>query len=195
MNPEKRFLTLLTQLANLSGMRLAEGDGILEIYDTALSPLGYSRLCVALLEIITTRRARDPFPSIRDIREIIEPETKPEDDAVLVVGRIWEACNRFGGINAEMRARQVEEFVGPLGWATIRALGGWFSVQESSYIGQAQEPSLKAQWRECAKAVAARAKAGKLGELPQLPQARRIDRDADPESAGDILKRLTGGKT
>lgn len=163
MTPEQEFFTRLTALAKVSGANLT--PDIVELYDQGLKHLGYSKVSKAIIHVMLNRRANDRMPSIRDLRELVQPEVSPEQDAVEAVARIGEAMTKFGWANP----KDARKFIGELGWVIVEREGGWESICEKTTLDKL--PTLRAQWREMAKAVTARAKAGKLNEAPALPEA------------------------
>ena len=82
MTEREEFFTKLTALAGMVS-NFVLTPAIVALYDQSLSPLGYEPLCRALEQIILNRSSRDPFPSIAEIRKLIEPEVSERDDAVL----------------------------------------------------------------------------------------------------------------
>lgn len=111
-----------------------------------LSPLGYDRLAIALDETINRRRSRDPFPSVREIREILEPEARPEDEAAEIASRIVRVVARIG----PYREAAARDALGPLGWDIVQRQGGWMTVCEM--LSYDNLPQLQAQWRRLAEA-------------------------------------------
>lgn len=160
MNPQQAFFVRLTALAGMCQFTLT--PEVLALYDRNLSALGYDRVVAALDEVITRRRSRDSFPSIRDIREIIQPDADPESEALEAVGRIVHAISRVG----PYRTKEAREYIGELGWAVVQRDGGWEQV--CNVLTDENIGTMKAQWRQMAMAQYKRAKAG-LSAAPSLP--------------------------
>jgi hypothetical protein len=157
----ERIGILLTGLAEVYGEKL--GLDRLRLYLSALSDLTTEQLEEAINEIMRDPRVtRFPLPAA--IRARVKPGDDVDSMAIEAANRIWEALARCGHNNPG----SAREFIGELGWAVVQRQGGWgeaFSMQTetSDVVG------LKAQWRELAKALHARAKAGTLDAPPALP--------------------------
>lgn len=169
----KHFLTKLVLLAEMCSKTLSAD--LIAVYDQNLAGLGYAKLCAALDELMLSRRDRDGFPAIRTIRETAQPAVSPEHEAIEASNRIVEAISKIG----YARETEAEEFIGPLGWMIVQREGGWVSLCERVQMDEL--PTLKAQWRELAKALQGRALAGRLYDPPALPL---------PQSMQDEIKRL-----
>lgn len=157
-NDKKEFMTKLAGLSLLiPGFQITKEISVL--YCNALEDLGFDRVCLAIDEIIKTRRGRDTFPSIRDIREKLEPQIDPEAEAIDICGRITEAISRIG----PYRERDAREFVGEIGWALVLRDGGWRTVCE--ILDYENMATLKAQWRQAALGKIKRIKSGTDGEV------------------------------
>jgi hypothetical protein len=172
------FATQLFALAKLCGMELDKT--ILNLYDEALSPLGYERICSAINHVIIRRKSRDPFPSIQEIRSIIVPEKKPDHEAVEAAARIIQAVSKFGWCNG-FQARQ---FIGELGWRLVERFGGWTQLCES--MTRDNVAALQAQFRNLAKAQIERAAMGLDDIAPTLDRIRH-DAITTSESVGKLL--------
>lgn len=161
MTPEQKFFTRITALASMCGFTLS--PEVIALYDRNLSKLGYENLSHALDVVITNRKSRDPFPSIREIREIISPDADPEVEAIEAAGRIVQAVSRIGPYQCD----KAREFIGELGWRVVEREGGWVNV--CNVLTDENLGMLKAQWRQMAKSQYMRAKSG-FESAPQLPQ-------------------------
>jgi hypothetical protein len=126
-----------------------------------------------------------PLPS--DIRKLIAPDSI-SDLAVAndVAGRIGGAMSRFGYTNP----RQAEQFIGPIGWAVVRILGGWQHLCNT--ITTDEMRTFHAQCRELAKSQLeisrVRAREAPHDALP-APARRELPAGGAPESAAEILER------
>ena len=143
-NFEQRYLQRLNLLAKACSFNLDAQT--VSSFDEFLADLGYERLTDAIGKILTTRKATDRFPSIRDIRQAAgEVYDEPQDDkakATEIAHRIWTAIGRFGGYNGE----DAKAWLGPIAWATVRLAGGWSSICEIE--NENQQTTYVAQWRD-----------------------------------------------
>lgn len=141
---QKIFYAKLTGLAAMvSNFTLIEET--IELYDQHLEPLGYERVCRALDRIIVERSSRDPFPSIKEIRMIIDPELDPDQEAMVIASKIVGAVARIGPYQSEL----AQHVIGEVGWRIVQCEGGWENIcQTLTYDNQS---TLKAQWRNLAK--------------------------------------------
>lgn len=168
-SPEKLFLSRLYALAKMCNAKL--DDDILELYDTSLAPLGHARVAAAIEQVIVNRRARDPFPSIRDIRELLEPVNDEQSIAVDAASRIYAAISKYGHnwidkAKDDWPAEPIR-VLGTLAWEVVRQSGGWEAVCRES--GDVDRGIFVAQLRELAKSTFRRSKLGQLQSPPQLP--------------------------
>ncbi len=191
MNPKDRFLSRMAVLAQLyPGFILSKE--IIAIYDQELSSLGYDRASFAIEAIIKNRRSRDPFPSIADIRDVIEPKIDPRLQAADVASRIMSAVPKFGsgryqsGDGLKELHAKVKEHIGELGWEVVKVMGGWFRVCEQ--LEDTDTGTFRAQVRELAESTYRRAEAGLLNQLPALPAPR--GKDSEPKQLGSVLQAL-----
>ena len=189
MNPKDKFLSRLAVLAQLCPGFLLSKE-VVAIYDQELSTLGYDRASFALESIIKTRRSRDSFPSIAEIREVIEPKVEPRCQAVDVAARILGAVRKHGlywtsgftssgqryfrGAETRLlptwRAAAESEF-GELGLMIVSRMGGWTATCEFS---ENSDPTVfQAQLRDLSISIQNQAKAGTLHLLPALPRSSR----------------------
>lgn len=100
----------------------------------------------------------DRFPTIKDVELALGSAVNPEDDAIVIAGRIVSAISRFGAWGPE----DAKAMIGSVGWEVVRLSGGWSTVCEVSLsdLGMKQ-----AQWRELARSMLERG--GR--SLPELP--------------------------
>lgn len=157
---EQEFIAKLTGLAHLCGFTLT--PEVISLYDQHLGELGYADAARAIDRIIVERRSRDPFPSVKEIREVIRPELRPEDEASEVVGRIVGLVSRAGPY-----ANGVADALGPIAWEIVCEEGGWVTVCE--LLTYDNMPTLKAQWRRAAEAKLRRR------SMSIVPNERRIE--------------------
>lgn len=144
MDSQKLFYAKLTGLAAMVPNFTLIVETI-ELYDQHLAPLGYDRVCLALDRIIVERNSRDPFPSIKEIKMVIDPELHPDQEAMIIASRIAGAVARIGPYQSDL----AKHMIGPIGWRIIQSEGGWENIcQTLTYDNQS---TLKAQWRNLAK--------------------------------------------
>lgn len=191
MVPKDKFLSRLAVLAQLCpGFVLSKE--IIAIYDLELATLGYERASLAIETIIKTRRARDPFPSIADIRDVIEPKIDPRLQAADVASRIMSAVPKFGSGRYQSEEglkelhRKIQDHVGDLGWEAIKVMGGWFRVCEQ--MEDTDTGTFRAQLREIIESTYRRAEAGLLNQVPSLPSPR--GKIGEPKQLGSVLQAL-----
>lgn len=160
MNARTRFLANLTVLADMCGYTLSHE--ILQLYENGLAALGYENLNSVVEQFVFDRGSRDPFPSIREIREKLRPEVSDDQRAVSIAHRIWAAVSSFGWPNH----KQAKAALGEAAWSTVEMAGGWVSVCQDA---NNSEPGIfKAQIRELAKVALVRVHVGDA-ELQRLP--------------------------
>lgn len=180
LKPDELFLRNLNILARLSSMELSED--IIEMYDRALRPFGYARAARACEEVALERRSRDPFPSIAELREKIDPTLNPKAEAERTASAIITAVRRhgynwpqaFGDTSNEsyrMFRTELALAVGEVGVAVIDEMGGWSAVAQE--VGATAElTTIRAQLGRLAMSVIERMKHGKPVGL-QLSQWAR----------------------
>jgi hypothetical protein len=157
--------------------------GLAAYYEKALTPaqLGMYAEDLEDLELEAIGRAirnvrRDPsqkfFPLPAVLRALIVGDRR--DEALEASNRIVQALSSYGWTNPE-RARQ---FIGELGWRVVEREGGWENVcravQSYDDLG-----TLKAQWRELARSILARADSGRGDQAPALPGGSPVARLVD----------------
>lgn len=177
MDSQKLFYAKLTGLAAMvANFTLIEET--IELYDQHLGQLGYERVCKALDRIIVDRNSRDPFPSIKEIRMVIDPELDPDQEAMIVASRIAGAVARIGPYQSDM----ARHMIGEVGWKIVQCEGGWEEVcQTLTYQNQG---TLKAQWRNLAKTFLSRAEHGSEMILEDKRSSRGL------QSFGSIFKAI-----
>ena len=150
----------------------------LELYCQALSGITRQELVRAAGEVMRDPKVmRFPLPAV--LLERIRPAANPEHDALEASSRIVQAISDYGWTNPG----PARAFIGELGWRVVEREGGWETLCEK--VRSEQIPTYRAQWRESAKAIQARAQRGELG-APGLPEPKR-DRDELPTNIGGLL--------
>lgn len=153
------FVQALVLVAQSCQFELSES--LIAIYDQTLQRHGYPKLCWALKTILVNRRTRDPFPSIREIQETIEPALEAKDIATDSAARLLGAVSKFG----RGRPQEAEVYVGEVGWRALRCWGTWSQLCEqlTTYNGT----TMMAQFRDLCSTVVKKAQLG----LPDGPVA------------------------
>ncbi len=108
-------------------------------------------------------RTEKIFPHPADIREKVKPEVTSKDDAQDVANLVIAAVSKFGYTNPQL----AEEYMGSLGWETVRRMGGWRHLCET--LDFKNEGVMRAQIRDYAETVRRKAIGGKLEKPPELP--------------------------
>jgi hypothetical protein len=147
VNPdEKEFVDMMNGLAAMVGPPFVLTEEMYALYDRLLSPLGYRNLVGALQAIIMERGSRDPFPSIKEIRERIVPEVDEESRAVSGASKILQAVGQYGYSNLE-RARAS---LGDDLWGIVRVFGGWELLCQT--VNERNQTTIRAQLRDLTRA-------------------------------------------
>lgn len=157
--PKQKFLTLLAQMARITGTELRKDT--IQTYDEALRGYGYDSVCETLSRILGGLHQRSPFPSLDEICRILKPETNPAAEALEAAGRICEAISRIGPYQSE----RFREHVGELAWRVVELSGG---CQEVCQIHSKDIAIHRAQWTKLAEAQLIRVAAGLQGVRPAL---------------------------
>lgn len=119
MTDEQRFLTTLAALAKTCSFSLT--PELIEFYDEGLSGLGYGPVSNAIKEILLNRRAHERFPSIRDIRDRLEPTSTIDGATQELLTRVISAIPEFGYNDPEGARR----FMGEIAWEALPGAYGW----------------------------------------------------------------------
>jgi hypothetical protein len=155
-------------------------DDALPLYIADLDDLPFVAVAAAIGGLRRDPRVtKCPLPSM--IRARLTPESNSDSEAVMVTGRVLEAISRFG----PYRLEEAKAWIGSVGWILVSMEGGW---EHLNAIESDQLPTMKAQWRQLAKALIDRGAAN-----PGWKQLGEGDRskDAGLTSFGDTLMRLT----
>lgn len=134
-------------------MRLLAALG--EYYDKPLTPTQLAAYSEDLMDMEPEQLAHaikiyrndprhDRFPLPVKLKAMVGQTTNPEDEAVLIAGRILNAIARIGPYEPA-RAKMA---IGPVGWQVVECEGGWETICE---IQTDDIPIRKAQWRNLAK--------------------------------------------
>jgi len=143
MKDKANFLKSLSVLATACKYQLTEE--VIQVYDRALSTIGYGNAERAIVKAFMIRRSNDPMPSVFDLVRFASGKTSDEAMASELSDKIWDAVARFGAYSEN----QAKEFVGTIGAKVINRVG-W------SFLCQAQlsdAPVIRAQLRGTAKSL------------------------------------------
>jgi hypothetical protein len=91
----------------------------------------------------------DRFPSIKQLLAAMNPKPDHDAEARLIADKIWGAIERFGSLKSKQDL--VRTAIGETGWKVVENMGGWRVVCEIASYDNVS--TLKAQWRESAKAL------------------------------------------
>ena len=151
-----RLTVAVATTAELAGKQLS--DGALKLYAHQLRELPLD----AVLRELTKGARSNRLPSIEEIDTAITGKVGDADDAQDTADRIIAAIRDCGSY----QSTKAMEAIGPVGAEVVRRFGGWSQVcdVETKELG-----TFRAQLRDSARSVLARAKAGRLNEPAQLP--------------------------
>lgn len=165
MSPEQRsqLTALIVATSMYYGQQLP--DSVIRLYVEDLEDLPFERIVWAIREARRDpKTTRFPLPAI--IRDKVMPADLSDGECLIASGRIIGAVSAIGPYEPA-RAR---EYIGELGWEIVKLEGGWEEVcQKLTYDNEA---TLKAQWRNTAKAVVQRMRAG-VSSAPALPSSNQ----------------------
>lgn len=179
-NPEQKFYAKLVQMAKLAKVEV--GTEIFEAYDSALGHYGYANVCKALDKLLENMD-RFQFPSIKAVKEILEPTVSTEGEATQAASLIVRAISEIGPYQpAKARA-----LMGDLAWQVVLQCGGWGQICE---IQNSELGMHRAQWRMIALGLIERARAGRLTEAPSLPSPE--PRTGQLQSLSSFLENIRG---
>lgn len=172
---EAKFVEALAGMAELTGFNLT--PWVIDVYRQALEPHGLDKAVAALSKLAFSARR---FPTPADILAIVAPaavaEVTNDEEAAVASERIIGALSKFGSADVGRGDgpawRKQREFIGELGWSVVEANGGWRHLCDS--VTNDDLPTLKAQWRNEAKAHMSRAVAGRVGG-PAIPGGMRAE--------------------
>lgn len=139
------------------------------------------------------------FPSIKQILDLLDPKPDADAEARGIADRIYGAMSRWGSLRSKQDA--IRDHIGPVGWRVVQECGGWLALCEICTLDNAA--TLKAQWRESAKALLALDDVNKRRDhlgLPAYQGASLPVTGAKPELSGkpetfDLTRVLTGIET
>lgn len=179
---KEHFALAMATVAEVCGRTISKQ--VIALYDEELRGYGYPQVVAALRKISRERGDRDPFPSIKTIREVLEPKADVDAEAILAANLIIEAIQKVGYTNPT----KAKEFMGELAWQVVEHEGGWTDLCQGLLTREVG--MRKAQWRDLAKSLQLRALKGLSGSRPALPKPERLaltERDADPSHISGLL--------
>ena len=138
-------------------------DYILDMYASDLKDFSSADISNAF----STLR-KDPkvsrFPMPAKIISVLSPKTTDLDNSNEVAQRIFGAVKKFGWSNRE----DAKTYIGDLGWKVVDMTGGWGQLCET--LNDRMIPTLTAQYRDLAKGLMTKARAGQLDRPPEIPK-------------------------
>jgi hypothetical protein len=158
---EAQFYSSLHILGKLARFTFDEEGDLILMYDKLLSPLGYDRVNAALERIIAERRSNDPFPSVREIKAVLEESLSPEDQAPMIAGNILKAISQAG----PYQQAKFRELVGDVGWRVVEMSGGLETVCQ---IHDREIGTNRAQWTRLAESLLRSRALGMTEERPKI---------------------------
>lgn len=130
---EKEFAMMMEAMAEMTGTTLSKFMGT--YYLDRLKPYGWQRVNTAILALMENLRR---FPTVEDIKEamgiVAENPITEEDEAIQLVGLIFQTISRVGGYNPKV----AKERIGAFGWELIEQYGGWAAlcnIEEDRRVG------------------------------------------------------------
>lgn len=126
-------------------------------------------------------RTRMPMPA--DIISHFSSDVGPDAEATAAAARIFDAIGRYGWPNG----KEAQIYIGSLGWAVVKRMGGWLRVCEMVGVDY-DKAAFLAHAKSIAKAEAEYARAGRHNEAPVLPEPP--PRGGGLQSFGEIIKLL-----
>jgi hypothetical protein len=172
-DPEELFTAKLTAMAKLTRTEFE----LFGNYYLALSPYGLDRVNAALDQLIETMDSRSPFPSIKQIKQVLDPKADPKTESVEAASRILQAIAKIGPYDVE----RFRAFVGELGWRVVQRCGG---LEEVCSIKSDDVTIHRAQWERIALAQINRAACGLEDQAPRIRLAE------SPKPEGGELKSI-----
>jgi hypothetical protein len=127
----------------------------------------------------------DRFPSIKQLLAAMNPKPDHDAEARLIADKIWGAIERFGSLKSKQDL--VRTAIGETGWKVVENMGGWRVVCEIASYDNVS--TLKAQWRESAKALLDIADIDRRRDSLGLPPSH--ERQALPKEAESVLDVLS----
>lgn len=164
---KKLFAKAVFLLARECGKELDEE--LLKFYVRAVTPYGFEKATEAIHYVLLSRRTNAPFPSPRDIVEIIDGDT--EDSADSIANRMVGAIAKFGSYDP----KGARAYMGEDGWKVIQDSGGWSTLCQT--MRSDQTPTYRSQWKKILESELAQKKQQRL-----LSQARLSLAPAKPPS-------------
>lgn len=179
---EKEFNELLHALSVVCRFDFDEDGLVASAYDRALSPLGYPRVNAALQKVFEDRRSNDPFPSVSEIKAVMQESLSAEDQAPIIAGRILEAVARIGPWQTE----KFRAHVGEVGWRVVQMSGG---LEPVCSIQDRDVSANRAHWTRLAMSLLRAGSAALPSDTPK-PQIEGPMPEKELKSIADIIGRI-----
>lgn len=134
---ERRFFEFLALLAGVCGEQKLS-KSVIALYDRGFAlEVGYEVASATIERILIDRSAKDPMPSVGDLRRKCQLSTSftEQDEAELSATVIMRCIGKHGYTWIELsgdRWPQVAiDELGRLAWNVVQAMGGWRAVCEN----------------------------------------------------------------
>lgn len=173
-NNNAKIFEALQKMAVLFDGRVSEERLI--GYTNFLTAYTPDEITQALREIVLTC---DRFPTIKQIRSILEPELDSNQMAIDIAGTIISCISRFGIPWGE----DAKKAIGEIGWQAVESYGGW---TELCKISNDEVGIANAQLRELCKVKLQRKKM----ETRENYKAARLESNNDTKHIGDIFNNV-----
>lgn len=195
MDDEFEFHKQLNILAKICNFELDEQ--IIGIYDNALCSYGYSRVAKALSDVVVTRKSRDQFPSVAEVKQLLDKCVSSDTTAEDVVARILSAHSKHGytwpdtyhydGFKSFPSALMAT--CTDLGYEIITRLGGYSRL---CWLMNNSDPGVvRAQLRRLALSVIEQMQ-NKPDDAPQLPTSNtKVIESKDRPSLAELINKIS----
>ena len=147
----------LVATATLAGFQLEEWGLRLQLDDLADLP------AEGVLTVLREAYRERKFPTTKEICDRVLGRVDDKDEAQDCADRIIEAIPRFGSY----RSTEALAHLGELASEVVKRFGGW---AELCNVQSKDLPTMRAQLRDSARSILAKAKAGTLGVATALPK-------------------------
>ena len=189
---ELQYVKMMTLLAGACNIELKRQD--FELHDRMLSKYGYPALISALENIVVSRKPGDRFPSIAEIKQIVDPKPQDHIEAIDIANQIIAFMKNAGargdwyqGQKYDGAKQAVISTLGELAWTVMARRGGYGVLYaEFKDLQNSQLTFFRTQLRDSVMAVIEKSKAGKLDMPTALPSPA-----IKQEQGGSDLKQIT----
>lgn len=183
MTPEERreVQKALVVTAEIYGRVLSAGA--VSLMADALMDLDGRSVLAAIRQYVASTNSKT-FPLPGQIRDLVKPTVRTEDQVNIAIGRIRQALAKFGSYDPE----GAKAFVGELGWAIVVRDGGWVNMCK---LETSEMPIVTSQWRKIGESVMRAGLAGTLEEPPMIAAPRKESDNKGMAAIGATLPKLT----